>query len=107
MNKIDSGKTKAIIAYVTIIGSLIAITMNMEPKNSFARFHIRQAFGIHLIYHSFAIFLNYSHVNSGWLLLYAFYIVSLGYGLFGAINQKQQLLPLLGQYFQKWFTFIP
>ncbi|WP_313788458.1 hypothetical protein [Flagellimonas pacifica] len=81
--------------------------MNIEPKNAFARFHIRQAFGIHLLYHSFAFFLNYSGVNSGWIVLYAVYFLCWVYGLLGAIGQKKQLLPVLGPYFQKWFTFIP
>ncbi|TXN35846.1 hypothetical protein FVB32_14865 [Flagellimonas hymeniacidonis] len=106
MAKSNSGKTTAIISYITIVGCLIAITMNVEPKNSFARFHIRQAFGIHLLYHAFSIFLNYSGVNSGWTVLWVIYLASWIFGLVGAGTQKQQLLPVLGKYFQKWFTFI-
>ena len=45
---IKNGKTSAIVAYLTMLGAIIAIFMNMEPKNPFARFHIRQAFGIFL-----------------------------------------------------------
>ncbi|WP_420601349.1 hypothetical protein [Flagellimonas sp.] len=107
MSESKSGKTTAIVSYITIVGCLIAITMNIEPKSAFARFHIRQAFGIHLLYHSFAFFLNYSAVDSGWMVLYAVYLFCLIYGLQGAIRQKKQLLPILGPYFQKWFTFIP
>ncbi|KQC29220.1 hypothetical protein [Flagellimonas eckloniae] len=107
MGNSTPGHTTAIISYITIVGALIAMTMNMEPKNSFARFHIRQAFGIHLLYHSFSIFLNYSGIDSGWFLLWAIYIFCWVYGLLAALKNRQQLLPVLGQYFQKWFTFIP
>ena len=59
MNKTaKKGRTMAIIAYLTIVGCLIAITMNMESKNTFSRFHIRQAFGIHIFYHALAIILS-------------------------------------------------
>ncbi|TAI48686.1 hypothetical protein [Flagellimonas allohymeniacidonis] len=107
MSSSKPGKTTAIISYITIIGCLIAITMNMEPKNEFARFHIRQAFGIHLLYHAIAIFLNSSDIDSGWLFLYGLYLICWVYGLVSAIQSKKNTLPLLGSYFQKWFTFIP
>ena len=47
-----AGKTTAIVAYLTIIGAIIAITMNNEPKHEFARVHTRQAFGLHLMFHA-------------------------------------------------------
>jgi len=100
-------KTTAIVAYLTLVGCLIAITMNIEPKNTFARLHIRQAFGIHLLYHSLAFFFNYSGVDSGWMILYVAYLFCLLYGLIGTVQEKPQTLPLVGPYFQKWFTFIP
>jgi hypothetical protein len=49
MDNVKEGKTTAIVAYLTIIGSLIAITMNMEPKNDFARFHPAGTLGKKLI----------------------------------------------------------
>ena len=50
------GKNIAVIAYLTIIGAIIALFMNNEPKHTFARVHTRQAFGLHLMFHGFAIF---------------------------------------------------
>ena len=42
-------KNNAIIAYLTIIGSVIAIFMNQDDeKNEFVSFHIRQALGLFL-----------------------------------------------------------
>lgn len=40
---IDEGKTMAIIAYITLIGTLIAWLMNKDKNNEFAKFHIGQA----------------------------------------------------------------
>ena len=100
------GKTTAIIAYLTIIGSLIAMSMNMGPKNEFARFHIRHAFGLHLIFHAFALFLSQWFNELAWYGLYVFYLVLWGYGFISALNDKKQEVPIIGKYFQKWFTFI-
>lgn len=100
------GKTTAIIAYFTIVGSLIAITMNLEPKHQFARFHIRQAFGIHLLFHAFAIFFSYSGINYAWIGLYIFYLILWGYGFTSALGDSKKEIPIAGPYFQKWFTFI-
>ncbi len=100
------GRTTAIVAYLTIVGCLIAITMNLEPKNPFARFHIRQAFGIHLFFHALAIALTYLQITYVSLLLYLLYLLLWGFGFLNAINGKTNPLPVLGNHFQKWFTFI-
>ncbi|WP_149275604.1 hypothetical protein [Pareuzebyella sediminis] len=102
-----NGKTTAIIAYITIIGSFIAMSMNMEPKNDFARFHIRQAFGIHLLFHAFALFSSVWYSPYALYGLYLCYMILWIFGFIGALNEKKQLIPVLGAYFQKWFTFIP
>ena len=107
-NRIKEGKTAAITAYFTMLGALIAISMNMGSKNEFARFHIRQAFGIHLLFIAFGI-LSSSHGNlysaSG---LFLSYTVLFFYGFPQRIerNAKTIPIPILGRYFQKWFTFI-
>lgn len=106
MNTIKEGKTTAIVAYFTIVGSLIAMSMNMESKNEYARFHTRQAFGLHLMFLGFALFLSYAFNEYAWYGLYVLYIVLWGYGFVGAITDKRQSVPVLGPYFQKWFTFI-
>ncbi|UJH67173.1 hypothetical protein [Allomuricauda sp. SCSIO 65647] len=102
-----AGKSTAIISYITLVGALIAISMNAEPKHAFARFHARQAFGIHLIFHALAIVLTYSFSGYSWLILYVVYITALVFGLTAALGNKETTLPLLGKHFQNWFTFIP
>ena len=100
------GKTTAIVWYLTIIGALIALSMNSEPKNEFARFHTRQAFGLHLMFIAFGI------LSNNWGNLYSFfglflcYSILWIYGFLGALTEKRQSVPILGPYFQKWFTFI-
>lgn len=100
------GKTTAIVAYLTILGAIIALFMNMEPKHSFARFHTRQAFGLHLMFHGFAIFSSVWFNQYALYGLYLCYIVLWVYGFLGALSNKEQLVPAIGPYFQKWFTFI-
>lgn len=100
------GKTMAIIGYMTLIGSLIAMMMNADPKNEFARFHIRQAFGLHLVFHSFALLSSVAYNIYALYGLYLCYIILWVYGFIGALNEKKQSVPAIGPYFQKWFTFI-
>lgn len=102
----EQGKTAAIVGYLTIIGALIAIFMNQEPKNEFARFHIRQAFGIHILYWLLGYFVTnidmWTLQTAFWVLFFALWF----YGFLGAIQLKRNLMPVVGPYFQKWFTFI-
>ena len=100
------GKTTAIISYITIVGAFIAITMNLEPKYPFARFHTRQAFGLHLVFLGFSLFLSVWFNFYVWIGLYIFYFALWIYGLISAINNKKTPTPWLGSYFQRWFTFI-
>lgn len=107
MKKPIPGKPAALLAYLTFVGCLIAITINAEPKHPFARFHIRQAFGIHLSYHAIVLLLNIFGITTGWFALYTLAFACWVYSFSGAFTSKQTLLPGLGHYFQKWFTFIP
>ncbi|WGK64194.1 DUF4870 domain-containing protein [Croceiramulus getboli] len=103
---INEGKTTAVVAYLTIIGALIALFMNMEPKNPFARFHIRQAFGIHITYLALGLLIGFF---DNWAVSIGFYIFIIALWIYGLVNAFQNSttpVPLLGTYFQKWFQFI-
>lgn len=99
-------RTIAIVAYLTMVGALISITMNLEPKYDFSRFHTRQAFGLHLGFIGFAIFLSQWFNQYAWVGLYVCYFVLWIYGFTAAVHGKKRLVPLVGSYFQKWFLFI-
>jgi uncharacterized membrane protein len=105
-NSVEEGKTAAITSYVLIVGVLIAMSMNSESKNSFASFHIRQALGISLTFISLGLIIS----NFDSLMISAPMWISVSvlwsYGIFSAINGTTKPIPLLGNYFQKWFKSI-
>lgn len=99
----DNGKTLAIISYLTIIGTIIAMVQNSEKKILFASFHIRQALGIILTF--FALGYPIGYFDS-WMVSSAFYIfffILWIYGFLGAIQGQMNVVPLLGPLYQKIF----
>jgi uncharacterized membrane protein len=102
-NSVEEGKTAAITSYILFVGVLIAMSMNSENKNSFASFHIRQALGISLTFISLGLIIS----NFDSLMISAPMWISVSvlwsYGIFSAINGNTKPMPLLGNYFQKWF----
>ncbi|MBC9794728.1 hypothetical protein [Sinomicrobium weinanense] len=103
---IKQGKTAAIVSYITIVGTLIALSMNSEPKNEFARFHIRQAFGLWVAFFALAFLVSFANSLYATFGFYIFFMILLLYGFTGALAGKKQTVPLLGKYFQQWFSFI-
>lgn len=103
---INSGKTTATVAYMTLIGALIAISMNGDTKNPFARDHCQQAFGLHLCFHILAISMTYWAMSWLRIFLYVTYLGYLGYSLIQVHKGNLVKVPLLGEKFKLWFTFI-
>ncbi|WP_396149751.1 DUF4870 domain-containing protein [Flavobacterium sp.] len=99
----EQNKNAAIVAYLTIIGAVIAIFMNNENKSAFASFHIRQALGIFLTF--FALGYPIGYFNS-WMISSAFYIfffILWIYGFLGALNGEEKKVPLVGDFYQNLF----
>ncbi|MBG6109547.1 putative membrane protein [Flavobacterium sp. CG_9.10] len=105
-NTIEAGKTAAITSYILGIGVFIAMSMNADDKNAFASFHIRQGLGITLTFISLGLIIS----NFDSLLISApmWICVSVlwSYGIFTAIKGETKPMPLVGAYFQKWFSNI-
>ena len=104
---ISEGKNIAIIAYLTIIGLIIAFVMNNEKKNAFASFHIRQSLGIGLI--ALALIVINIIPILGWIISFfgSFLILFLWImGLVNAVNSKEKPVPLFGKNFEEWFKNI-
>jgi uncharacterized membrane protein len=100
---IQQGKNLAILAYCTILGSLIAMSMNSEEKNAFASFHIRQGLGLSLTFFLIG-FLITMFDNLGVTIgFWGFFFILWLYGFMGAAQGKFHLIPLLGIFFQKFF----
>ena len=97
-------KTVAIIAYITLIGTIIALIMNNNDKQPFASFHVRQALGLGLT----GLVLSFINVIPilGWIayiigaiVLFVLWII----GIMAAINGEEKTVPILGDKFQEWF----
>lgn len=91
------GKTKAIIAHITLIGWIIALIINMNEKDEFASYYIRQLLGLYLT----GLILSFIPII-GWIVsivVFVFWILS----LIGAIQGEKKETPIVGKYFQDWF----
>ncbi len=99
----EQNKNAAIVAYLTIIGAVIAIFMNSESKSTFVSFHIRQALGIFITFFALGYLIGYF---DSWMISSAFYLfffILWIYGFMGALNGQQKSIPLLGEFYQKLF----
>lgn len=106
-NSIEKGKTAAITSYILFIGVFIAMSMNSgEEKNSFASFHIRQAIGLSFTFISLGLIISNFDSPMISISMWIFLSVLWTYGIFSAINGQIKPTPLLGNYFQKWFSSI-
>lgn len=103
MNEIEQGKQTAIVSYLTIIGTVIAIFMNSENKNAFASFHIRQALGIFLTFfllgYPVGYFDSWMVSASFWTFIFILWL----FGFMNALNGEQKPAPFLGEFYQKLF----
>ncbi|WP_046755746.1 membrane protein [Kordia jejudonensis] len=100
---IEEGRQAAIIAYITLIGSFAAIYMNAEKKNPYTSFHLRQAIGLNILFFAIAFIVSYF---DSWMISSAFYVffaVLWFFGLSNAFQCEHEPIPLVGDYFQKWF----
>ena len=92
------GKTKAIVAHITIIGWIIALVLNSNDKDEFASYYIRQTLGIYLA--GFIL----SWIPDIWwivsIVVFIFWLLS----LIGSIQGERKESPWIGKYFQDWFS---
>lgn len=111
IKKEKAGKTAAIVAYITIFGSILALFLNTdENKHEFASFHIRQALGINLLIILFGILINglYDSLTETLNLMigsafYLAYFILWIYGFVGAVSYKKNKVPLIGNLCQNTF----
>ncbi|MBW2965987.1 hypothetical protein KY342_02705 [Candidatus Woesearchaeota archaeon] len=95
--KDDQSKLVAILSYITLIGWVVALILNMQKKTELGSFHIRQALLIMIV----GIVLWWIPVI-GWILniiVFVFWVMGLVY----AIQGQQKEVPLIGAYAQQWF----
>lgn len=103
---ISEGKVAAILAYITIIGLIIAFVMNTSKKNEFASFHIRQGLGLGLTGFAFSLLFRFVDVPFLPSIISIGILVLVILGIIGAVQGERKLVPVLGPYFQDWFKNI-
>ena len=95
----EKEKSNGIIAYITIIGFIIAFIQNQEQKSEYVNFLIRQMIGI--IVCSFV-----------WVIPFLGWILGLGVmvmwimGVMGAMSGERKPVPIVGEHFQEWFKSV-
>ena len=105
-NTVSDGKAMAIISYITLVGTIIAIIVNSSGKKPFTSFHIRQAFGLLLTQIVGSLVLGTFGIHFlGWALN-IFILVLWIIGLLAAIQGETKVVPFLGDRFQDWFKGI-
>lgn len=116
---IQEGKTNAMIAYLTLVGFIIAFVQNSDKKNAFTSYHIRQSLGIMVTAFTLAIVGTFIGVFSifggsfvgliGNLITWGAYILVLVLwvlGIMNANNGKATPVPFFGPLYEKWFANI-
>ena len=106
------GRTTAWVSYLTLIGWIIAFVShsNALVKSSLATFHLRQSFGLMVIWIAVLIIRLAVLFLPFWgfaiwlvsLLIFVLWII----GLVNAVNGEEKPLPVVGLPFQQWFQFI-
>jgi uncharacterized membrane protein len=102
-------RTVAILTYITIIGFIIAIVLHSSKKTALGSFHLRQglglivsgiAFGVAAFILAFIPFIGWLAILAGWILFFIIWLM----GLIAAASGQQKPAPVLGVYYQKWFS---
>lgn len=98
-------KTMGIVAYLTLIGWIVALILNQTPKYSSVSFHIRQMLGIILTGIVFSFvgiipFIGWIISWVGWIFVFVLWII----GFIGALNDEQKVVPVLGEKYQEIFN---
>ena len=102
----DNGKTVAIIAYITLIGWIVALVMNNGNKTPLGTYHVRQALGIMCIGVILAIISGFLALGMiSWIINLVILILWI-LGLVSAVQGEMKPVPVVGEKFQEWFKGI-
>ncbi len=105
-------KTAAILAYITLIGYIVAIVMHGNNKTKIGSYHLKQATGLILFsiaswlalmiiaFLPFIGFLTLFLSPVLWILILVLVIM----GVINAANGAMKPIPVLGTLFEKWFA---
>ena len=105
MNTSPAGKSTALIAYAPFVGFLIAYFINRDNNHEFARWHIKNMFGLSLLFIISLVIQSQVDVLAGdilWLLCCIIWLYCWAMAFFN----KKKGIPFLSGKFQEWFTFL-
>jgi uncharacterized membrane protein len=97
-------KTKAVISHLFVIGWIIAVILNMNRKEEYSSYYIKQNLGIIILGVALRVLTVIPVLGTvlwviGGLLLFIFWLMS----LIWSIQGEMKPIPLLGDKFQDWF----
>jgi len=97
-------KTKAVISHLFVIGWIIALVINMNNREEYSSYYIKQNLGIIILAMALRVigvipFLGPVLVAIGGIILFVFWLMS----LIWSIQGEMRPIPLLGEQFQAWF----
>ena len=90
------GKTKAIVAHITLIGWSIALVLNRQEKDEFASYYIRQLLGLYLL----GLILSLIPLI-GWVLSIVVFVLWI-MSLIGSIQGVKKVSSIVCKYFEDW-----
>lgn len=104
----QESKNISTTAYILPIGFLVAyaITHICGLQNKFITFHLRQSFGINLLFFIFWLIFNVINVRLLAQIFMVVYVLIAIYAIIGVRNEKRLYLPFTGKMFDETFTFI-
>jgi len=97
-------KTNAVISNLFVIGWIIALVINMNNREEYSSYYIKQNLGIIILAMALRVigvipFLGPVLVVIGGIILFVFWLMS----LIWSIQGEMRPIPLLGEQFQAWF----
>ncbi len=104
----DNPKTAAMVCYITLIGWLIAyFALYKNNRNKLATVHIRQTLLLHIlafVLNVLSLFALWGRISYAVIAVFAVALFVLWLiGAFAAINEREQPIPLIGEWAQKLF----
>jgi len=96
---LSDGKNVAIISHLYVIGWVIALVMNNTNKSDLGTFYIKQTLGVFML--SFLAMIPLLRLVVG-IVCFVLWIMS----LIGALSGEKKPLPIVGEKFQEWFSFV-
>ena len=100
-----SAKKKAVIGYITIVGLLIAMSMNSDNKDDFTTRHLQNMFGLTVLWICSQVAIFYINTTLGDLIWLISLLLIIYQGI-RAYQAKEPNIPFLSTKFQQWFTFL-